>query len=87
MRFALPERIPLKEFEWPEAGIAVRLPGSPKELQQNIEKFGVVLPFCVRSAFDGVVSYAVGFTDYPEEIPLPDTVEQFFESFRLLDEP
>jgi hypothetical protein len=39
------ERIPLEEFEWPEAAIAVRLPGSPNELQQNVEKFGVVLPF------------------------------------------
>jgi hypothetical protein len=33
----------------------------------------------VRSAFDGVVSYAAGFTDYPDEIPLPDTAEDLAE--------
>jgi len=76
------ERTPMDEFDWPEAGMAVELPGIPKKVERDVSKFGVVMSFSGRSAFDGVVSYMAAFVDYPLELPLPVTAEELVELVR-----
>jgi hypothetical protein len=72
----IPQRTSLQEFVWPEARCAVDLPGVPSEINQDVEKLGVVLALYARTAFDGVVTYMAAYVDYPPEVALPESAEE-----------